>query len=149
MSNSLRSNHSWTVVVASLICWVTLLSSGLRFFFGAEVTGDWLLAGTMMSIAAFCILLVVKEILDSILTSRLYACCQNFLTPQTDHKSHLRSRSVSWQSTGNLLDSSFSGTRRAVLGLRSHEISSNRRRKQVKVRASSSSGGRLSGRPAY
>jgi hypothetical protein len=146
MSNSPRRNRSWTVILASLLTWIALLSFALSYFYGAGFSSGWLIAGTMVSIAAFCGLLVLKEVLDSLLTSCFYAWCQRILTPQTGHKTHHRPQSVCWESTGNLLDSSFSGSRRAVLGLRSHEISSNRRRKPVKQRQTS---GGFVGTPAY
>ncbi|MES2475788.1 MAG: hypothetical protein V4640_08405 [Verrucomicrobiota bacterium] len=129
MSNSPRRKRSWFLITAVLIVWVTLLSFVLSFFCGAGFSSGWLIAGLMVSIAAFCGLLVLKEILDSILTSHLYAYWQKSLAPKTGHKTPARAQSDFWESTGNLLDSSFSGSRRAILGLRSNEISSNRRRK--------------------
>lgn len=146
MSNSPRYNRSWTVITFSLLSWILLLSFGLSHFLGAGFSSGWLIAGSMISIAAFCGVLVLKEILDAVLSSQIYGWCERMLHPKPGHATAPPSNVALWKSTGNLLDSSFSGSRRTVLGLRSNEFSSNRRRKAVKVRASSSS--RLAGYPA-
>lgn len=146
MSNSPRRNRSWIVISFSLLSWVLLLSFGLSHFLGAGFSSGWLIAGGMISIAAFCGVLVLKEILDAILSSHIYCWCERLLHPTAGHATAPPSNVALWKSTGNLLDSSFSGSRRTVLGLRSNEFSSNRRRKPIKVRATSS---RLAGQPAY
>ncbi len=147
MSNSPRPNRSWTVISFSLLSWILLLSFGLSYFLGAGFSSGWLIAGGMISIAAICGVLVLKEILDALLSSQIYGWCERMLNPKAGHATAPPSKGTLWKSTGNLLDSSFSGSRRTVLGLRSNEFSSNRRRKAVKTRASSTS--RMAGQPAY
>jgi len=135
MSNSSGHNYSWPIAVICFVTWIGILSFALSFVFGAVLSSGWIIAGTIFSIAAFCGLLVIREITETILSFRVFAEKKATAiripvraTPQVVNAGGSEIRMDAW-------------SRRDILGLRSHEISRNNRRRSAKRRSSVSSAG--------
>lgn len=137
MSSPLTPKHICTVSIAMLAVWIPILSFALSRFCGTGFTSGWLIAGAMISIVSISGLLVLKEIFNSFLTSTICCWCKKQIPPKVGHKIRPRPESDVWENPGSLLDASFAGSRRVVLGLRSDEVASNRHRKPAKLRQSS------------
>jgi len=68
MTNSPLSCRILLSLCAAIVAWTFVLSLALRFLFGAGVTGGWLIAGIMCTVLFGGLILMLREIKESILT---------------------------------------------------------------------------------
>ncbi|RYD19840.1 MAG: hypothetical protein EOP88_17440 [Verrucomicrobiaceae bacterium] len=67
MKTSPRSFSPLVVVAMAGIGWVLVLSLALRVFFDASITGGWLIVGTVFTVAALGLAILVKEFNEAFL----------------------------------------------------------------------------------
>jgi hypothetical protein len=67
MKTSPRSFSPLVIIAVAVVGWVLVLSLTLRLFFGASITGGWLIVGGLFSWVAIGMAVLVKEFNEAIL----------------------------------------------------------------------------------
>ena len=107
-----------TFVLVSLLAWIVILTVALRFLFGADISGGWLIVAGVVTVALGGILLIVKEVNEAILIPACSAFQRWEYVP----------RELRRENIGSPVLAPWALERRAILGLAVGSAFPNRRR---------------------
>lgn len=128
MTNSPLSCRILVLLCAAIVAWTFVLSLGLKFLFGAGVTGGWLIAGIMCTVLFGGLILMMREIKESILTPCHVVKLRIEPSPL---RSRLRAQATTVVELEEQLDRSYAAIRRQSLGLATSR-GTNRRRSETR-----------------
>lgn len=125
MTTSPRSCRILATLSIAGLAWIVNLSLALRQFFDADLSGGWLIAGTMLSAVAIGILVMIKQFTEAIVEPY---CFDRFQRVAHSGRNASQPRPDSRHDGRNLFDQSFALPRRNALGLGPQQSLANRRR---------------------
>lgn len=134
MSGFIERLHPWLVAVVSMVTWIIILSFVLSFLFDAGISGGWIIAGALISIASFGGLLLTKELTDAILSPEFTRFGKEMAFWNQHGKLSERVPAVPQGTGGFEIAPSPADPRRVILGLCSGELSASNRRRSGKFR---------------
>ncbi|MES2660541.1 MAG: hypothetical protein V4689_18090 [Verrucomicrobiota bacterium] len=111
------------LVLISILAWIVVIGTFLHWLFGAHVSTGWAIAAGFFTMAAICILVMLKELVEV------------FVVPKMPVMSNRYEDARKALGTGpwddRLIDPSTFGQRRAELGLADRPIPQNRQKKSA------------------